>query len=85
MIRQAHKDSLSTLEWIREEIRKHGFMSGMEATPKIIAHQTEFKEKITPAVICDWIPCEDIRRVEYRNRSTEAFFVKDLFYYNPGE
>jgi len=65
------------IEQIRSEIRRNGFLSGIQINTRF------FEEGLDFIKLLKLLECEDIKRVEYTNTYVLPQKVKDLFYYNP--
>lgn len=71
---------MSTIETLRNHIRKHGFLSSSRI--KIYATQlsTEFKD-LSEEELVKQLECADIKSINYSNLYVEGLKSKVLFYY----
>jgi len=68
-----------SIEKIRNEIRRSGFLSAVQITVRFSQSGLDIVKIIRS------LECGDIRHVEYTNSFVGPQKVKDLFYYNPNK
>lgn len=73
---------MEILDFIRNDVRKYGFLSAPQVVLKIATYFPGTSEKDIKYVL-ENLECNDIYKIQYTNSYVSTIKMKDLFYYDP--